>query len=161
MTTALERLTAERINIRKSRKFLFVANPEIENNGLNLFKWNCSFPGPNVPLYEGSYYNITLFFTKEYPFKPPKVQFNSPVFHPNIYTTGDVCLDVLNNAWKPSMNIIQILTAVQQLLTTPNDKSPAHGAAVCAYKKKNEYEKKVRENIEKYHSYKRWYESLQ
>ncbi|KAM0678213.1 hypothetical protein BDAP_001228 [Binucleata daphniae] len=159
MTAALERLIAERNNIRKSRKYLFSANQVLENNTLNLYKWKCTFPGPNIALYEKSYYEVTLTFTKQYPFSPPKVKFTHSVFHPNVYTNGEVCLDVLSQSWKPSMNIMQILTAVQQLLVTPNEKSPANGTAVCAYKDKKKYNEKVRENIEKYHSYKTWYTS--
>lgn len=160
MITALERLCTERSNLKKSRKYLFSANPIVEKNVLNLYKWKCAFPGPNVDLYEGSYYEVTMTFTKEYPFKSPKVRFQNPVFHPNVYQTGDVCLDVLAQSWKPSMNIMQILTAVQQLLVTPNEKSPANGTASNEYKDKKLYKKKVRENIEKYHSYEKWLRTM-
>ncbi|KAM0673447.1 hypothetical protein GVAV_003140 [Gurleya vavrai] len=160
MVNALERLANERENIRKTRKYLFTANPEMLKNSLNLFCWRCSFPGPNVPLYANSYYEVILTFSKDYPIKPPKVRFLYPVFHPNVYTNGQVCLDILQNNWKPSMNIMQTLTAVQQLLTTPNDKSPANGPAVSAYRNKLEYTNKVRENIEEFHCYKKWYANL-
>lgn len=151
--TAVERLTTEYENLNKERKYLFFANPIIVHNKLNLFRWDCSFPGPNVKLYGDSYYNVSIIFTKEYPYKPPKVIFKEYVFHPNVYLDGRVCLDILNEKWKSGFGVMKILTALQTLLMQPNGNSPANGDASSLLSfKKNMYEKKVRENIMNYHN---------
>lgn len=40
-----------------------------------------------------------------YPFQPPKVQFITPVYHPNIDNAGRICLDVLKMPPKVQYNI--------------------------------------------------------
>ena len=35
-------------------------------------------------------------FTEDYPQKPPKCQFPKGFFHHNIYPSGTVCLDIIN-----------------------------------------------------------------
>lgn len=148
----IERLTTEFENLSKDRKFMFYANPILTGNKLNLFKWECSFPGPNTELYRGSYYYVTLNFTKEYPFKPPKVKFEHFVFHPNVYRDGAVCLDILQTKWKSGFGVMKILTALQALLLEPNINSPANGEVGTVLRKsEKEYEVKVRENIQKFH----------
>merc|ERR1712072_9224 len=50
-----------------------------------------------------------------------------PLFHPNIYPSGTVCLSILNEDedWKPSITVKQILLGIQDLLDNPNPGSPA------------------------------------
>merc|ERR1719242_2634300 len=70
-------------------------------------------------------------FTEDYPSKPPKCKFalvnGKPLFHPNVYPSGTVCLSILNEDedWKPAITIRQILLGIQDLLDNPNAASPA------------------------------------
>ena len=58
-------------------------------------------------------------FPPEYPNKPPAVHFLSQMFHPNIYTDGRICLDILQGEWSPVYNIGSILTSIQVLQAEP------------------------------------------
>ena len=44
-----------------------------------------------------------------YPFEPPKVNFVTQIYHPNIDDQGRICLDLLKmppkGSWKPSQNL--------------------------------------------------------
>lgn len=88
----------------------------------------------------------------EYPTKPPKCKFIPPLFHPNVYPSGTVCLSILNEeeGWKPAITVKDILLGIQSLLDEPNPESPAQGEAYTLFKKDKEgYEKKIREVVRK------------
>ena len=69
----------------------------------------------NTPYY-GGYYFFTLDFPSDYPYRPPKLTFNSNNdnirYNPNLYRTGKVCLSILNT-WKgPQWTSCQSITSV-------------------------------------------------
>ncbi|CEQ41486.1 SPOSA6832_03224, partial [Sporobolomyces salmonicolor] len=82
----------------------------------------------------------------DYPSKPPKCKFTPPLFHPNVYPSGTVCLSILNEekAWKPA---ITILLGVQELLDSPNADDPAQLEAYQMFNKR--VKQQARENIPK------------
>jgi len=89
-------------------------------------------------------------FEEQYPNKPPGVKFVSTMFHPNVYGTGELCLDILQNRWSPTYDVAAILTSIQSLLNDPNTSSPANVEASNLYKdNRREYTKRVRETVEK------------
>jgi ubiquitin-conjugating enzyme E2 I len=74
-------------------------------------------------------------------------KFVPPLFHPNVYPSGTVCLSILNEeeGWKPAITIKSILIGIQDLLDDPNPESPAQIEAYTLFKKdKVAYEKKIR-----------------
>jgi ubiquitin-conjugating enzyme E2 I len=87
-------------------------------------------------------------FKDDYPSTPPKCKFEPPLFHPNVYPSGTVCLSLLDEEkdWRPSITIKQILLGIQALLNEPNVKDPAQAEAYTTFiQNKSEYEKKVRQ----------------
>ncbi|CAG8514186.1 400_t:CDS:10, partial [Acaulospora colombiana] len=75
------------------------------------------------------------FESLDYPVKPPKCKFVPPLFHPNVYPSGTVCLSILNEdeAWKPSIRIKDIVIGIQKLLNEPNLNSPAQSEAYMMF----------------------------
>jgi hypothetical protein len=74
-------------------------------------------------------------------------KFVPPLFHPNVYPSGTVCLSILNEeeGWKPAITIKQILLGVQDLLDDPNPDSPAQADAYNLFKKdRTAYETKIK-----------------
>ena len=75
----------------------FFARPESKADGTtNLLKWKCSIPGKAGTDFEGGFYPLSMEFSEDYPQTPPKCQFPKGFFHPNIYPSGTVCLDIIN-----------------------------------------------------------------
>ncbi len=90
----------------------------------NIYLWHGTIIGPEKSPYEGGLFKLEITFPIEYPFKPPKVQFLTKVYHPNINSSGGICLDILKDAWVPSLTIGKVLLSISSLLTDPNPKDP-------------------------------------
>merc|ERR1712072_611013 len=77
------------------------------------------------------------------------VKFLTKMFHPNIYSNGEICLDILQNQWSPIYYIFAILTSIQSLLTDPNPNSPANSEAAQLWSEnRREYSGRVAQIVE-------------
>ncbi|KAI9298347.1 ubiquitin-conjugating enzyme 9 [Neoconidiobolus thromboides FSU 785] len=146
---SIKRLTEERKSWRKDHPHGFYARPTKKADGtLDLMKWNCGIPGKKGSDWENGIYKLDIIFTNEYPNKPPKCVFTPPLFHPNVYPSGTVCLSIINEEqdWKPSITVKQILIGIQDLLSDPNPASPAQEDAFRLFKTdRAAYIKRVRQ----------------
>ena len=108
-TIAKERLISERKSWRKEHPFGYSAKPITLDDGCttDIYKWECKIPGPVDTAWEGGVYPLIMEFPEDYPNKPPRCKFNPPLFHPNVYPSGTVCLSILNEDedWKPSLSV--------------------------------------------------------
>lgn len=134
---------------RKRHEAGFIGGPSTNEDGSkNLHEWNFSFPGKKNSLYGGKRFKIRMKFSNAYPVAPPKVFFTETMFHPNIFSDGQVCLSILSyggwNRDKPiTMNAI--LVALQVFLLEPNPDDAVNVLASGLFKeKKIEYEAKVK-----------------
>eukprot|EP00058_Branchiostoma_floridae_P018134 XP_002603623.1 hypothetical protein BRAFLDRAFT_126929 [Branchiostoma floridae] len=133
---ALGRLSEERKAWRRDHPFGFVAKPTKNADGtLNLMNWECAIPGKKGTPWEQGLYKLRMLFKDDYPSSPPKCKFEPPLFHPNVYPSGTVCLSLLDEDkdWRPAVTIKQILLGIQELLNEPNIKDPAQAEAYSLY----------------------------
>lgn len=115
----------------------------------DIMKWTCVIFGPDDSPWEGGTFKLTIDFTEEYPNKAPVVKFITKMYHPNIYTDGSICLDILQNQWSPIYDVSAILTSIQSLLNDPNPNSPANSEAARMFvENKKEYVNKVMAIVE-------------
>mmetsp|Transcript_24748 Transcript_24748/g.29962 ORF Transcript_24748/g.29962 Transcript_24748/m.29962 type:complete len:162 (+) Transcript_24748:96-581(+) len=151
---ARSRLAQERKHWRKDHPFAFVARPHTEADGTtDLLVWDCIIPGKKGTKWAGGYYPLTLRFTEDYPEKPPTAHFPAAFFHPNVYPSGKVCLNIINEdkGWKPSLSVKQILLGIQTLLDEPNNADPAQREAYDLLRSSSaNYEARVKQEVRKY-----------
>jgi ubiquitin-conjugating enzyme E2 I len=79
-------------------------------------------------------------------------KFVPPLFHPNVYPSGTICLSILNEeeGWRPAITIKQILMGIQDLLDEPNPDSPAQSEAYSLFMQdKERYRRRVKEEARK------------
>eukprot|EP00762_Andalucia_godoyi_P001942 ANDGO_06071.mRNA.1 SUMO-conjugating enzyme ubc9 len=153
MSIATERLKNERSNWRKDHPHGFWAKcSKLPDGGVDLFRWEAGIPGRVGTIWEGGEYRLVLEFPKDYPLKPPKCRFSPPLFHPNVFPSGTVCLSILNEekGWAQSITVREILIGIQDLLTTPNPKDPAQEEAYKLFvSDKTRYEARVKEEAKR------------
>uniref|UniRef100_A0A182S069 SUMO-conjugating enzyme UBC9 n=1 Tax=Anopheles funestus TaxID=62324 RepID=A0A182S069_ANOFN len=146
--SAISRLCEERKAWRKNPIYGFMARPaKNEDGSLNLMKWECAIPGVMGTAWEGGLYKLKMIFKDDYPASPPKCKFVTPLFHPNVYPSGLVCLSLLDpeKDWHPELSIKCILLGIQHLLNEPNIEDPAQEEAYRIYSEnREEYELHVR-----------------
>ena len=78
---------------------------DIKPNPNNFRHFVVRLAGPRDTPYESGVFDAELLLPEDYPMNPPKVLFNTKIFHPNIDKIGRVCLDILKNNWTPVLQI--------------------------------------------------------
>lgn len=68
---------------------------------------------------------LTISLSQSYPLQPPKISFVTQIVHPNVaFDSGEICLDLLKDAWTPAYSVLECLRAIRMLLSYPNNDSP-------------------------------------
>ena len=117
---ALRRIQKELKEMKKESSSNCSAGPM----GDDLFHWTATIIGPEDSPYSGGVFFLDINFPADYPFRPPKVKFVTKVYHPNIASTGSICVDILKDNWSPSLTISKVLLSISSLLTEPNPEDP-------------------------------------
>jgi ubiquitin-conjugating enzyme E2 D/E len=119
--------------------------------GDNLFKWAGMIMGPADSPFAGGCFGVSILFPADYPFKPPKVNFTTRIYHPNVNESGVICLDILKTQWSPALTISKVLLSILSLLTDPNPDDPLWPEVADEYKRNRlSYDLRAREWTERY-----------
>mmetsp|Transcript_15040 Transcript_15040/g.24905 ORF Transcript_15040/g.24905 Transcript_15040/m.24905 type:complete len:198 (-) Transcript_15040:55-648(-) len=90
--------------------------------------------GPDGTPYAGGVFRIDISIPSDYPFSPPKMKFETKVWHPNVSSqTGAICLDILKDQWSPALTIKTALLSVQSLLCSPEPSDPQDAQVANMY----------------------------
>mmetsp|Transcript_5281 Transcript_5281/g.5424 ORF Transcript_5281/g.5424 Transcript_5281/m.5424 type:complete len:169 (+) Transcript_5281:100-606(+) len=128
----------------------------------NIFNWELMIVGPPETLYEGGFFSAKLEFPADFPNSPPVMTFNSPMYHPNVFPDGKVCISILHppgedkfnqletadERWRPILGVESIIVSVISMLSDPNDDSPANiDAAVMWRNDRPQFKRRVRDVV--------------
>ncbi|EAK87724.1 ubiquitin-conjugating enzyme, partial [Cryptosporidium parvum Iowa II] len=119
--------------------------------GDDMFHWQATIMGPDDSSYAGGVFFLNIQFPSDYPFKPPKVNFTTKIYHCNINSNGAICLDILKEQWSPALTISKVLLSISSLLTDANPDDPLVPEIAHLYKTdRSKYEQTAREWTQKY-----------
>ncbi|XP_017065202.1 ubiquitin-conjugating enzyme E2 11 [Drosophila eugracilis] len=90
----------------------------------DLFRWTAGVDGPAGSVYEGGHFRLDIRFPSSYPFRPPRIRFNTRIYHCNVDSRGAICLDVLGERWSPVMNVAKVLLSIYVLMSECNPEDP-------------------------------------
>jgi ubiquitin-conjugating enzyme E2 D len=117
---ALKRIDRELKDLRRDPPSSCSAGPV----GDDLFRWDGCIFGPDDSPFVGGVFKLSIQFPVDYPFRAPHVQFKTKIYHPNINSSGLICLDILKAQWSPALTISKVLLSITSLLTDPNPDDP-------------------------------------
>lgn len=117
----------------------------------NIYEWVSTIIGPSETPYADGVFFLDITFPNEYPFKPPKVTFRTRIYHCNINSKGEICLDILKNNWSPALTVAKVLLSISSLLTDANPHDPLVGNIAQQYlNNRSEHDRVAREWTKRY-----------
>ncbi|KAH9405173.1 Ubiquitin-conjugating enzyme E2 D4 [Tyrophagus putrescentiae] len=117
------------------------------------YSWVGSILGPEESPFQGGVFFLRLDFPDNYPMHPPKATFTTKIYHPNVGSNGEICLDILQTCWSPVLTASKVLLSIVSLLTDPNADNPLQAEIAHHYKTDRErYNKTAAEWTKKYAS---------
>jgi ubiquitin-conjugating enzyme E2 R len=153
----------------------------------DIFRWTIGLIVLNPDsLYYGGYFKASMKFPQNYPFSPPgkhqvplplshrivwkltiwnqstEFRFRRPLYHPNIYPDGKLCISILHapgedemsgelasERWSPAQRVESVLISILSLLDDAEVSSPANvDAGVTLRTNPEKYKSIVRNNVE-------------
>ncbi|OAA32664.1 Ubiquitin-conjugating enzyme/RWD-like protein [Moelleriella libera RCEF 2490] len=92
----------------------------------DLLEWEAVFNGRGVGGgYDAGRWLLSISIPSTYPLHPPRMRFVTPVVHANVaLDSGEICLDLLKDAWTPAYSVLECVRAVRMLLACPETDSP-------------------------------------
>ncbi|TKA82427.1 hypothetical protein B0A49_00026 [Cryomyces minteri] len=129
----------------------------------NILEWSVALIVLNPDsLYYGGYFKAKMTFPKNYPYSPPDFKFLKPLYHPNVYPDGRLCISILHppgddeqsgetaaERWNPVQKVESVLISILSLLDDAEVSSPANvDAGVLLRTSPDAYKAKVRRDLE-------------
>ena len=144
---ALKRLKKELLDMQKDPPTNCSAGPLKED----IFHWHATIIGPKDTPYENGMFFLNIHFPADYPFKPPKVNFTTKIYHCNISNSGSICLDILKDKWSPALTINKVLLSICSLFSDCNPNDPLVVEIADIYiKNRQQHDLNAREYTQKY-----------
>ncbi|CAH2059736.1 unnamed protein product [Thlaspi arvense] len=118
---------------------------------VNFSRWEATIIGPASCPFENGVFAVAILIPTEFPFEPPKINFKTKIFHPNINENGEISVDILGPRWSPALTINLVLLSICSVLSDPVEPFLVGNPAVRLYMEdRKAYEKVARDWTVKY-----------
>ncbi|KAL8690906.1 MAG: hypothetical protein Q9218_003758 [Villophora microphyllina] len=130
-----ERILMNEFKVLSKEKWV---NVELKDDDILNWKIGLIVINPDS-LYYGGYFLAHMKFPSNYPYAPPEFQFTRPLYHPNIYADGKLCISILHapgddemsgelasERWSPAQRVESVLLSIVSLLDDAETSSPAN-----------------------------------
>jgi ubiquitin-protein ligase len=112
-----------------------------------------SLEGPPSTPYAGGLFHFIIYVRPGYPLRGPKFLAVTKIYHPNISSTGEICVDTVNEAWNPHYDPRFGLTSIASILDDPGLDDPLVPEVAETYlRDRSTYDKNARLYTQKYAS---------
>ena len=96
----------------------------------NFYHWTVTLLGTDGSFYENGVFFLDFVFPKQYPVQPPKVKFETRIYHVNITKSGRVCIPLFDDEWEFGRHTVRdVIFEIQDLFSNPIFDSPINGVA--------------------------------
>lgn len=89
----------------------------------NLTYLHATITGPPDTPFASGIFLLSIHIPNGYPYDPPRIQFQTPIHHPNVDSEGRICVDWLKQrtvgSWSPAASILNLLHSIRALLEYP------------------------------------------
>jgi len=135
----------------KNKNLYYEEDPQCDISNVRIItQFSILLKGPPNTPFENGKFRLKVKIPSNYPNESPSIKMMTPIYHPNI-KEQDICLDILDNNWKPTYNLSKIFESVYYLLKNPNPKDPLSIEVNNEYVRNQEqYIKNAKEWTEKY-----------
>lgn len=110
----LKRIQREVNDMPRYQSDQWVAKPA---GGYDLLNWEATIQNLDDPRHRGKKYRLSIEIPGNYPFVAPKVRFIDKVHCENVFYDGEICIDILKEAWSPAYTLWTLLEAISSVLT--------------------------------------------
>merc|ERR1712139_694748 len=82
--------------------------------------WRALIEGPPGSPFEGGVFALNVIVPDEYPFQPPCITFETPIYHCNVNDSGKICLNILQEDWSAALSVPKCLEAIRLMMKKPD-----------------------------------------
>lgn len=115
------------IKILATKSFEGIRYVDVEENSLS--EIHAEIDGPIDTPFEGGTFRLKLVLGSDYPSAPPRGFFLTKIFHPNVASNGDICVNTLKRDWKPEVTLAHVFQIIRCLLIIPFPESSLNDEA--------------------------------
>jgi ubiquitin-conjugating enzyme E2 D/E len=152
LTHGSQATTRARKELRNSQQDALTTVPRWYNvHSVDLRHILGSFEGPIDSPFEGGIFHLVIRLHDEYPMRPPRCRMLTKIYHPNINSQGEICLNILGTEWSPCLVIHRVLMIIASLLDNPGLEDPLVPEIAETYcRDRRAYEENARVHTKRY-----------